>query len=117
MLATIDNEDASVDRRQRKRYPVAWSITVQHSPPEGEMVADVGILRDISSSGAFGYLDKSFQVGATLEVWILPPSFGRKWMQLPAEVVRVEMTTDGTGTALRFKASVPRFVDFGLGLA
>jgi hypothetical protein len=106
----MTSKSGSVERRGRKRYTVDWLIMVNGRQPEGTFFTETGRLRDLSSNGAFGYVANPLKVGTRLDVLILPPSLSRKWMKLPAEVIRVEITPRGIGAAFKYMSSWPEFV-------
>jgi hypothetical protein len=96
------------DRRQSRRFKVSWQVVVT-----GYQGADgfeaVGSLGNLSSGGAFFYLDRSIPVGAHLDVMIRVPLKRENWMRYSAEVVRTEPGVARVGLAARFESLIPAF--------
>jgi hypothetical protein len=79
-----------IERRRAKRFQVDWQIKVEASVDGGERFVEMGVLRNISSSGALLSIPKAPAEGTALDVYIQLPLQGKKWMKYPAQVVRVE---------------------------
>jgi len=99
-----------IERRRAKRFQVDWQVRVEateDSKDETLMVA--GVLRNISSSGAMLFLAKPLSTGAKLDIYVMLPLQGKKWMKYPARVVRVERGIAAVGAAVKFDSARPDF--------
>lgn len=99
-----------LDRRRGQRFEVGWNVTVNGFDKKGEVFDEEGVLRDLSSGGAFLYLTRRVKVGDRLSVSIKVPFKKENWMQYSAEVVRVEKAASKFGVAMKFDTSRPTFM-------
>jgi hypothetical protein len=81
---------------------------VEGKDKEGLSFNDAGTLENLSSRGAFLYLQRSLEVGTKLQISIRLPADEEKWMNYWAEVIRVEGECPKVGTAMRFTTVRPR---------
>ena len=97
-----------IERRRAKRFQVDWQIKVEGTVDGGERFAEIGVLRNISSSGALLSIPHAPIEGMALDVYIQLPLQGKKWMKYPAQVIRVEQG-DSAITAVKFDTARPVF--------
>jgi len=97
-----------IERRRAKRFQVDWQIKVEGNVDGGERFVEVGVLRNISSSGALLSIPHAPAEGTALDVYIQLPLQGKKWMKYPAQVVRVEPGVSAI-TAVKFDTARPVF--------
>jgi hypothetical protein len=99
-----------IERREASRFKVDWTIKVSPKDTGGPAIEDVGILRDISSTGAYGLFTDGFEVGSSVRVLIQLPLQRLGWISYPAKVLRIEPWDSGVGLAFVFDAIRPSFV-------
>lgn len=76
----------------------------------GECVIELaGRLKNLSSRGAYVYLEAPIPIGARLEISINLPLGREIWMNYAAVVVRMNNTSGMPGVALKFDTSRPSF--------
>ena len=97
-----------IERRRAKRFQVDWEIKVEGNVDGGERFIEMGVLRNISSSGALLSIPHAPIEGTALDVYIQLPLQGKKWMKYPAQVVRVEPGGSAI-TAVKFDTARPVF--------
>lgn len=97
------------ERRGARRFSVGWSVIVKGTDSAGMDFDETGELKNLSSSGAFLYLPRRLNVGATIDVCIKLPFQKENWMKYQAEVVRVEDSQFRVGIGMRFSAVWPTF--------
>ena len=97
------------ERREARRYGLDWPVTVIGIDNAAERFEVEGTLRDLSSNGAYTYLENLPPVGSKLSISIKLPFNKEVWMSYSAQAVRVEAETAGTGVALKFDTSRPEF--------
>lgn len=102
-----------IERRRAKRFQVDWQIKVEGNFDGGERFAEVGVLRNISSSGALLSIPHAPIEGTSLDVYIQLPLQGKKWMKYPAQVIRVEPGVSAI-TAVKFDTARPVFGSPGM---
>lgn len=98
-----------IDRRQSRRFQVSWQIVVRGFDNGGTRFETVGSLGNLSSGGAFFYIDRFLPVGAHLDVMIKVPLKRDNWMRYSAEVLRAAPGESGVGLAARFESLIPAF--------
>ena len=98
-----------IERRTATRFPVDWQIRVERSAGSQGSLVDVGVLRNISSSGALLSLPVQLATGNQLDLYIKLPLTERKWMKYPAFVVRIERGLTTVAYAVRFASPRPEF--------
>ena len=99
-----------VERRESKRFTVDWAIKVSAPGDDGSAFEVVGVLRDISATGAYGLFTSRFQVVSQVKVVIQLPLTRGGWISYPAGVLRIESRDLGSGIAFIFDAVRPSFV-------
>jgi hypothetical protein len=99
-----------IERREARRFKVDWTIKVSATDVGGRAVEEIGILRDISSAGAYGLFAERFDVGSSVRVMIELPLRRQGWISYPAKVLRIELWDSGAGLAFVFDAVRPSFV-------
>ena len=98
-----------IERRTATRFRVDWPIRVERSEGGRLSLVDVGVLRNISSSGALLSLPVLLATGTQLDVYIKLPLIEKKWMRYPAFVVRIEQGATAVAYAVRFAGPRPDF--------
>ena len=107
-----------VERRESRRFPVGWPITIRGSDKRGRAFEETAVLENLSSVGAYLYTRLELTVGARLEVSIRLPLTRERWMQYPALIIRIDgqpkskdaaTETVSIGIAMRFEQLKPRF--------
>ena len=98
-----------LERRRARRFTVGWDVTVKGTDDAGQSFDEVGVLENLSSTGAFFYLTRPLRIGAKLEVSIKVPFRRENWMKYSAEVVRIESGARRIGVAMKFDAVRPNF--------
>jgi hypothetical protein len=97
-----------IERRRAKRFQVDWQIRVEGNVDGGERFVEMGVLRNISSSGALLSIPRAPIEDAALDVYIQLPLQGKQWMKYPAQVVRIEQGSSAI-TAVKFDTARPVF--------
>jgi len=103
-----------IERRRAKRFQVDWQIRVEGTDDGRGSFEELGALRNISSTGALLYLGNPLSAGTKLDIYIMLPLQGKKWMKYPARVVRSEPGIAAVIAAVKFDSARP---DFGKALA
>jgi PilZ domain-containing protein len=98
-----------IERRRAKRFQVDWQVRVEGTVDGKEGFVEAGVLRNISSSGALLFLPKPPSIGTKLDIYVMLPLQGKKWMKYPAQVVRVERGIAAVGAAVKFESARPDF--------
>jgi len=99
-----------IELREAQRFKVDWTIKVSALGVVGPTWEETGILRDISSTGAYGLFTSRFEMGRSVKVTIRLPLERAGWISYPARVLRVEPWGSGVGIAFIFGALRPSFV-------
>ena len=102
-----------IDRRTATRFPVEWQIQVERTEGSRGSIADIGVLRNISSSGALFSVSLQLATGNQIDVYIKLPLTEKRWLKYAAFVVRIEQGASHVAYAVRFASPRP---DFGLPL-
>jgi PilZ domain-containing protein len=97
------------ERRRAKRFQVDWQVRVEGTGDAKDGFIEAGVLRNISSSGALLFLKQPLSTGAKLDIYVMLPLQGKKWMKYPAHVVRVERGIAAVGAAVKFESARPDF--------
>lgn len=103
------SEDVRFNRRKEWRLELPLKAAVQGTLPQGQKFSEETTLANISSTGAYFYLDSAITIGSKLELSIDVPaelSEGRPLrLRLAGEAVRLEKSDlkgKKQGVALRF---------------
>ena len=99
-----------VERRIAKRFKVDWGIKVSASSAGGARIVETGLLRDLSTRGAYAYLSSRLEVGSSVEVMIRLPLDREGWISYPATVLRIDPVASDLGVAFLFDTARPVFV-------
>ena len=99
-----------VERRIAKRFKVDWGIKVSATCSDGARIVETGLLRDLSTQGAYAYLINRLDVGSSVEIMIRLPLNKEGWISYPARVLRIEPATVELGVAFLFDTARPVFV-------
>jgi hypothetical protein len=97
------------ERRTARRYRLDWPTRIIVGDPDVGTFEQVAMLRDLSSTGAFAYLQAALRLGAKLFVSVKLPVEKETWMMYSAIVIRVERGISGVGVAVKFDSSRPKF--------
>ena len=97
------------ERRTAKRFQVDWHVRVEGSEDGKDGFVEAGVLRNISASGALLFLAKPLLAGTRLDIYVMLPLQGKKWMRYPARVVRVERGIAAAAAAVKFDSARPDF--------
>ena len=98
-----------IERRRAKRFQVGWQVRVEGTADGKASFTEAGVLCNISSSGALLTLARPLSKGAHLDIYVLLPLQGKKWMKYPARVVRIELGIAAVVAAVRFDSMRPVF--------
>jgi hypothetical protein len=98
-----------IERRRAKRFQVDWQIRIESTDGGKDNFIEAGALCNISSSGALLSLAKPLSTGTKLDVYVMLPLHGKKWMKYPARVVRVERGAAAVAAAVKFDSARPVF--------
>jgi hypothetical protein len=98
-----------VERRKGRRHNLTWPVRVIGIDSASAHFDETTTLENLSSGGAFLYLNVCPQVGAKLSITIKLPLGNQILMGYTAVVVRVEKELARVGIALKFETSRPRF--------
>jgi hypothetical protein len=99
-----------VERRIAKRFRVDWGIRISATGADGARFVETGLLRDLSTRGAYAYLISRLEIGSTVEVLIRLPLNREGWISYPAKVLRIDSAASELGTAFIFDTARPVFV-------
>lgn len=108
------------DRRISNRYSLHWQIEVHGNDRLGMPFHEIGFVEDLSSSGAFFYLNHPVDLGAKISLSIKLPVETESWMIYTAQVIRVKgndaKAVEGNepqkiGIGIRFDSFKPQFVN------
>ena len=102
-----------VERRIANRFKVDWGIKVSAAGAGGTRILETGLLRDLSTRGAYAYINYHLEVGSSVEVLIKLPLNKEGWISYPAKVLRVDPATSELGVAFIFDTARPVFVPSG----
>jgi len=100
----------AIERREAKRFKLDWTIKIAPLDSKEPAWEQTGILRDISSAGAYGIFENRIESGFLVKVTIELPLWKQKWMSYPARVLRVEGLGSNSGIAFVFDDVQPAFV-------
>jgi hypothetical protein len=98
------------ERRKARRFNTTWEAMIQGTDPSGRSFKETGSLENLSSTGAFLFLARKFEVGERVDIMIKIPFKRENWMKYSAEIVRVETEAPRIGVGMRFDTSRPAFV-------
>ena len=112
-LSEVDGR-ALMERRRATRFEVDWEIRIERNDELAGSLAEIGVLKNLSSSGALLSLSGALSTGTQFDVYIKLPLNDKKWMRYPARVVRIEFGPPGVEAAVTFDNARP---DFGLSFA
>jgi hypothetical protein len=97
------------ERRSATRFGVKWSAAVQSKDQSGNDTYEPGTVENLSSFGAFLFLENPRAIGEKIRLEIRIPFRTDNWMSYSAEVVRLETSQNSTGIAVRFDTARPQF--------
>ena len=97
------------ERRQGRRFIVSWPTRIAGDDAEGIRFDEDASLKNLSSGGAYFLLPRQVVLGARLDVSVRVPFKGESWMRYSGEVIRVDLSTEGRGVAMRFDGFRPAF--------
>ena len=103
------SQTALKDRRKGVRYQLDWPTRMMVAGSGVSSFEEAATLRDVSSRGAFVYLQNAPPLGSKIFVAIKLPVEKETWMMYSARVVRVEQRENEVGVAVGFDTSRPKF--------
>jgi len=109
-LGAVNVQLRQKGRRRAQRYALNWEARITINAPAGETTALSGIVRDLSSTGVFIYINQSVQLDETVAVSIRLPLQKETWMNLRGTVVRVATHPQRSGVAIQFNQIRPKFI-------
>jgi PilZ domain len=109
-LGSRREETGRQERREARRFDAAWEVSITGTDSSGSSFSETGTLENLSSTGAFLFLNRKFEVGERVEVLIKLPFKRDNWMKYSAEIVRVEAVPSKIGIGMRFDTPRPAFV-------
>jgi len=105
----MDKSFLDKERRSATRFGVKWSAAVKTQDPAGNDIYEAGTLENLSSFGAFLFLQNPKPLGEKIRLEIRIPFRNDNWMSYNAEVVRLELNEKNAGIAVRFDTARPQF--------
>ena len=88
------------ERRHSIRHGLRWQTVIHGNDVGGEHFDELGVIENISSTGAFFYINRRVQIGSQLDLAIKLPFKKESWMKYTARVIRVEEQPAKTGVAV-----------------
>ncbi|HYP27758.1 MAG TPA: PilZ domain-containing protein [Blastocatellia bacterium] len=110
-LRSRREEAGRQERRKARRFDAAWEVSITGTDPSGSSFNETGTLENLSSTGAFLFLTRNFEVGERVDILIKIPFKSDNWMRYSAEIVRVEAAPPRIGVGMRFDTPRPAFVE------
>jgi hypothetical protein len=99
-----------LERRKARRYSADWLIKIAGAGKEGSDFQEVGVLKNLSSNGAFVILPKAPPQNANLEILIKLPASSGIYLKYSADVVRIESMPPKIGVAIRYNKRRPMII-------
>jgi PilZ domain-containing protein len=103
------SENARLQRRSR-RLKMAWPVYIKGATRVYLRFEEIGVLENLSSSGALFFLTTKLEIGTRLELFIKLPFKDEKYMYYCGKVVRAEMISSKLAAAVKFDEACPAFV-------
>src|SRR6185295_9744207 len=100
----------AVMQRRSRRFKLAWPIHIKGATRVYLRFEEIGVLENLSSSGALFFLTTKLEIGTRLELFIKLPFKDEKYMHYCGEVVRAEMISSKFAAAVKFDEACPAFV-------
>jgi len=97
------------ERRSSTRFEVKWNAAVKTEDKGGNVTCEAGTVENLSSFGAFLFLQNPRALGEKIRLEIRIPLRSDNWISYNAEVVRLEANQNSTGIAVRFDTARPHF--------
>ncbi|MEW6125814.1 MAG: PilZ domain-containing protein [Acidobacteriota bacterium] len=101
------------DRRNSVRHILHWQIDIDGRDSFGRLFHESCVMEDLSSTGAFFYLNHKVEVGTEVSLAIKLPTTLATHMRYTAKVVRIEERSATEEIAMRV-ADMPQ--RFGIGV-
>jgi hypothetical protein len=101
------------DRRISTRHSLHWQIEVEGKDNLGLPFHETGVVENLSSSGAFFFINHQVDLGAKISLSIKLPVQNESWMKYTAKVIRVEQGDAKIGIGVRLDAMSQKF---GIGI-
>jgi hypothetical protein len=105
-----ENLSVTHRRSRSRRFKLAWPIYIKGATSVYLKFEEIGVLENLSSSGALFSLTTKLKIGIRLELFIKLPFKDEKYMHYCGEVVRAEMISSKFSTAVKFDEACPAFV-------
>lgn len=99
-----------IEKRKARRFKVEWNATIRGKDHQGGSFNDVAKLANLSSHGAFLYLNRQVRIGMKLDLSIKLPFDPERWMNYSVEVVRTEDEGRRVCVAVKFTNIRPMLV-------
>jgi c-di-GMP-binding flagellar brake protein YcgR len=98
------------ERRTSVRRSLKWQATIKGNDSSGASFGEEGVIENLSSTGAFLYLNREVALGSRIDLTIRLPFQKENWMKYSALVVRIENISQKTGVGIKFDSIRPTFV-------
>ncbi len=108
-LLTVEKPCGGFERAHR--FWVKWTFKVKGRNSAGLNFEEMGVLENLSSSGALFSLKTPLDIGAKLDISIELPFNKERWMEYSARVVRIVSISSIPKVAVAFDSVQPRFAD------
>ena len=107
----MDKRLLDKERRSATRFGVRWNAAIKAKDQAGNDIYEDGTLENLSSFGAFVFLQNPHALGEKIRLEIRIPFRRDNWMSYNGEVVRLEQNQNNTGIAVRFDTARPQFFE------
>jgi hypothetical protein len=98
------------ERRTSVRRSLKWQATIKGKDSNGISFGEEGFIENLSSTGAFLYLNRDVAIGSRIDLTIRLPFQKENWMKYSALVVRLESISQKTGVGIKFDTVRPIFI-------
>lgn len=85
------------ERRNSIRHGLRWKTIVHGNDSKGANFDEIGVIENLSSTGAFFYISRRVPVGSQLDLAIQLPFKKESWMNYSARVIRIEEQPSNSG--------------------
>src|SRR5262249_16981654 len=107
----MDKRLLDKERRSATRFDVKWNAAIKAKEESGNDIYEDATLENLSSFGAFVFLQNPHAPGEKIRLEIRIPFRRDNWMSYNGEVVRLEQNQNNTGIAVRFDTARPQFFE------
>jgi len=102
------------ERRYSIRHGLKWETIVHGNDSSGANFDEIGVIENLSSTGAFFYINHRVAIGSQLDLAIKLPFKKASWMNYTARVIRVEEQSGITGVAVEIEENDGRKVGIAI---